>query len=126
MEGTTMMSKIYIIGEMLDIERLNNALCSQFGGQVQVEILPANEIADNNSANALILIYEQGRDLLSSGMYDIVKQSLIILFQNIKTKKDERIIKIVIGNKSCVIKTNFDMTNEQERNLAETAMKELF
>lgn len=124
-----MKSKIYILGELVDIEHLNNEFNSQLGGQIQAEVLQVNEIADINSAVVLMIIYELGKDLFSSGMYDMLKHSLVILFQHITMKKDEQKdvqeIKIVIGDRSCQMRLNFNLTNEQKMNLAETALKEL-
>lgn len=120
-----MTGKLYIIGEQMDVDRLNKEFYSELDNQIQAEMIPGNELLDADSAIALMLIFELGKDLFSSGVYDILKHSLTILFRHIRPKKQDQEIKIVIGNRSCQIKTNFDLTDEQKRELAETALEEV-
>ena len=120
-----MKNMIYILGEQIDTEQINQDLNTELGGLIQVEFLKTNEFGDINSASVIMIIFELGKDLVSSGLYDILKQSLQIIIQNIKPKKEKQEIKIVLGEKSCQISTNFNLTEKQREKLAQAILKEI-
>lgn len=120
-----MNNMIYILGEQIEIEQINQELDIEFKNKIHVKLIKENEFGDMQSTAVIMVIFEIAKDLLSSGLYDILKQSLIIIFRNIRPKKEKQKVQIVLGEKSCQINTNFNLTEEQRKKVVEIIVNEI-
>ena len=111
-----MSNMIHILGKQMDIERINYELDIECNHMIQAESVKTSEFGDPQFIATIMIIFEIGKDLFSSGLYDVLKQSLVIIFRNIKPQKEKTEMKIVLGDKTCQISTNFDLTEKQRKN----------
>ena len=114
-----MSNMIHILGKQMDIERINYELDIECNHMIQAESVKTSEFGDPQFIATIMIIFEIGKDLFSSGLYDVLKQSLVIIFRNIKRQKEKTEMKIVLGDKTCQISTNFDLTEKQRKKLAQ-------